>query len=161
MSCDNLWTHAWGQRPLQRKEWAKGWGKVIHGVMRGAGHCIIQVHEQTASSQGSTLTRPQEAPTIWCPQKSQNLPSNPHGWRPQIHTFGQGSSHEFQKGNIWFFFAPSPSSHLLLYHFIQFGKGCDMWHFVWIFGFRHLPKGWWQGHPAAHLMPKWTLNCHI
>ena len=64
-------------------------------------------------SQMNVLGRPREAPTIWCPQKSQNPPSNPHGRRPQIRTFGQGSSREFQKRKclFQFFFAPSRFLH--------------------------------------------------
>ena len=48
--------------------------------------------------------RPREAPTIWCPQKSKSSPSNPHGWRPQIRTFGQGHHVNSKKRNISFSF---------------------------------------------------------
>ena len=55
------------------------------------------------------IHRPREAPAIWCPQKSENWPSNPHGRRPQIRTFGQGLSREFQKRKYFDFFFCSGS----------------------------------------------------
>ena len=46
----------------------------------------------------------------------------------------------------------------LLYHFIQFGQGCDMWHFVRNFGFGHLPKRRWQG--SRPLISLFSMGAH-
>jgi hypothetical protein len=49
------------------------------------------------------IGRPREAPDVWCPRKSQNPPSNPQGYCPQIRTFGQGLPRDFQKRQLFTF----------------------------------------------------------
>ena len=56
--------------------------------------------------------RPREAPYVWCPRKSQNLPSNPQARKPQICKFGQRLSCDFQKRKYFGF--------LLLFHSFRF-----------------------------------------
>ena len=49
------------------------------------------------------LCRTREAPDVWCPRKSQNPPSNPQGYCPQIRTFGQSLPRDFQKRQLFGF----------------------------------------------------------
>ena len=60
----------------------------------------------------TSLNRPREAPYVWCPRKSQNLPSNPQARKPQIRKFGQRLSCDFQKRKYFGF--------LLLFHSFRF-----------------------------------------
>ena len=60
---------------------------------------------------------------------------------------------------------------IILYHSNQFGRGCDLWHVCWNFGFRNLPNLPWhvqifrkfsavlrRRRPKISILGTWSLN---